>query len=90
MADDPFDSRALRDWWKNADGKPFRDEMRNQFSAAISDLRKDVLNQKFYEAYGHAVEARTYEDVLQMVDGLIQDHVNALKDEEPQKGKKSK
>lgn len=70
---DPIDVKAFREWWRSPDGKPFKDELQNMFADAVGDMRKALRSQKFYEAYGHEVEATLMEDVLQLPDGLIQD-----------------
>lgn len=82
MAGENFDAKALRDWWRDPDGKPFRDELRNLFAAAMSDMRKALRAEKHSQAYGHEVEATVYEDIMQLADGLIQDQVAKEKDEE--------
>lgn len=83
---EPFDPRDLRDWWKDPAGNPFKEQLKELFSAAIADQRKALRAEQFTKAYGHEVEAVVYEDVLGLVDGLIQDQAKE-KDESNQERK---
>ena len=85
---DPFDVKELKDWWNHPDGKPVRDELKNMFAAAIGDMRKSLRAQKFYEAFGHEVEATLLEDVLQLADGLAQDQVQEKQEHEEERKKR--
>lgn len=79
--DDSFSTEDLRRWENDDKGKPFWDALRKRFSDGISNMRREVRKGDLKEAVYHAAQVDAAEEILQLVDGLI-DEKNSEKDEQ--------
>ena len=83
MANDTeFSSDDLRQWQRDPKGKAFWDAIQDRFSAGVSGMRLEVRKGNLNESIYHAAQVDAAEEILQLVDALIEEKVQDVKDQE--------